>query len=273
MSALEAENMLLTMQIKKVGDIKLNLEKPELMDKVLQFNFKKITQSLKQITEQFNKNATELNEFRKKERIFNLHKRCAEDTTKKLQTNGKKLTTQQQELADKTMQVNLMQTQIMNMQVDIKNLHTVIGAMDEQKQQNLQEIQLLKDYVYGLDAKAKEIHAHRFLKRAGSKENRSRNEMSPIRSDFGIDSRTSLKPSNFQSCGASAILNSTKPDSVSPVFASNKSLSSKFQDIINKIQRTGVSFRETIDPKVLVANFKSELEMTEDELKRAQEVE
>ena len=26
----------------------------------------------------------ELNEYRKKERIYNLHKRCAEDTTKKL---------------------------------------------------------------------------------------------------------------------------------------------------------------------------------------------
>lgn len=47
MNALEAENQVLTSQIKKIGEIKLNLESTDLSDKVLQFNMKKMTQSLK----------------------------------------------------------------------------------------------------------------------------------------------------------------------------------------------------------------------------------
>jgi hypothetical protein len=38
-------------------------------------------------------------------------------------------------------------------------------------------------------------------------------------------------------------------------------------DIIKKVSRTsGMSFRETIDPKILTQNFKSEIEMMEKQL-------
>ena len=42
----------------------------------------------------------------------------------------------------------------------------------------------------------------------------------------------------------------------------SKSLTSKFTDVVNKIQRTGISFRDT-DPSIVIANFKSEIDLTE----------
>lgn len=48
----------------------------------------------KKMTFNFEKCSTDLAEYRKKERIFNLHKKCAEDTTKKLNFHGKKINDQ-----------------------------------------------------------------------------------------------------------------------------------------------------------------------------------
>lgn len=45
-------------------------------------------------------------------------------------------------------------------------------------------------------------------------------------------------------------------------------------DIIKKVSRTsGMSFRETIDPKILTQNFKSEIEMMEKQLQQSKDIE
>ena len=36
--------------------------------------------------------------------------------------------------------------------------------MEREKLVHLEEIKLLKDYVYGLDPKAKEVHMHKFIR-------------------------------------------------------------------------------------------------------------
>ena len=70
---------------------------------MLEYNYKKLQGSLKRLTTILEKNTKELEELRKKERIFNLHKRCAEDQTKKSSNFGKKVTELQSELNEKTM--------------------------------------------------------------------------------------------------------------------------------------------------------------------------
>jgi hypothetical protein len=51
-------------------------------------------------------------------------------------------------------------------------------------------------------------------------------------------------------------------ENVTPGFS--KALSKKFMDVIQKVYYKGaISFREGLDPKILVNNLKSEIEMTE----------
>lgn len=199
MSSLENENSMLVSQVKNIAQCSQKLDLPEVTDKVLQYNFNKIQVSLKKLTENHEKCMTELQEFRKKERIFNLHKRCAEDTTKKLQNHGKKLNDFQQDLADKNSQISVMKAHIENMEVDMKNYHTIVNKLEDQKSMYQQEIQLLKDYTYGIDPRAKDVHMHKFLNKGKSRNDLSVNNML---SDLTMNSQSSLKPSNCQSCGA-----------------------------------------------------------------------
>lgn len=83
----------------------------------------------------------------------------------------------------------------------------------------------MKDFVYGLDPKAKEVHMHKFIK----------NDVICPEITNNNESMSNLK-----------------------------SLSSKFSEVISKVYYKGaISFRENIDPKILVSNLKSEIEMTE----------
>ena len=57
-------------------------------------------------------------------------------------------------------------------------------------------------------------------------------------------------------------------------FCGSKSLSKKFSDVVQKVYYKGaISFRENIDPKILVNNLKSEIEMTEQQLIMYKEIE
>ena len=60
-------------------------------ERLLEYNYKKLQASFKKLTTGLTTAQSELEDYRKKERIFNLHKRCSEDQTKKLETRGKKL--------------------------------------------------------------------------------------------------------------------------------------------------------------------------------------
>ena len=99
----------------------------------------------------------------------------------------------------------------MNQEVDLKNLAHRCKVMEEEKLQHLQEIQLLKDYTYGVDTRAKDVHMHKFIKGASKKgrdHTDSRNDISSgFTNDFSHGSVGSLKPSNCQSCGAFSVCN------------------------------------------------------------------
>ena len=86
----ENQNQLLTSQIKQIVRIQEQMQVNS-TDKTLDYNYKKLLISFKKLTQNQDKCNSQLTEFRKKDRIFNLHKKCAEDTTKKLSFHGKKL--------------------------------------------------------------------------------------------------------------------------------------------------------------------------------------
>lgn len=81
-------------------------------EKMMEYNFKKLQGSLKRLTGILDKNSKELEELRKKERIFNLHKRCAEDQTKKSSNFGKKITELNLELNEKNMLLLKLEKQV-----------------------------------------------------------------------------------------------------------------------------------------------------------------
>ena len=93
----------------------------------------------------------------------------------------------------------------MNLEVDIKNMAHRCKLMEEDKLQHLQEIQLLKDYTYGVDSRAKDVHMHRFLNKGKRNQTmnmndtnqHSRNDLSNgFMNEFSHGSMNSLKPSN-----------------------------------------------------------------------------
>lgn len=54
----------------------------------------------------------------------------------------------------------------------------------------------------------------------------------------------------------------------------NKTLGKKFMDVIQKVYYKGaISFREGLDPKILVNNLKSEIDMTEEQLVNSKKIE
>ena len=53
------------------------------------------------MADELQRSSKELDEYRKKERIYLLHKRCAEDQTKKVSSHGKKLMVLQTDLMNK----------------------------------------------------------------------------------------------------------------------------------------------------------------------------
>ena len=70
---------------------------------------------------------------------------------KKLETHGKKITQFQQEIFEKNQQIKKLeieQTKLgeeLHLQIDLNS------KLEKQKQMNIEEIKLLKDYTYGID--------------------------------------------------------------------------------------------------------------------------
>ena len=119
-----------------------------------------------------------------------------------------------------------------------------MATMEKEKLVHLEEIKLLKDYVYGLDPKAKEVHMHKFVKNGGNNDTL-----------FSSDDFLTNQENETSMCAS-------------------KSLSKKFTDVVQKVYYKGaISFRENIDPKILVNNLKSEIEMTEQQLITYKEIE
>lgn len=56
-----------------------------------------------------------------------------------------------------------MKSKVLDFEIEVKNLNTQIKRMSQEKQLHLEEIQLLKDYTYGVDHRAKDIHMHKFI--------------------------------------------------------------------------------------------------------------
>ena len=108
MLTVEGQNSVLSTEIKRLSQIQEKIQ-VDFSDKTLEYNYKRLLTSFKKLTANYEKCNTELTDFRKKERIFNLHKKCAEDTTKKLSFHGKKLNDQQNELNEKKVQIQNMQ--------------------------------------------------------------------------------------------------------------------------------------------------------------------
>ena len=98
MVTLEERNATLLAEYKK-----MTLPDPKSDDKLEEYNHKKLQTSYKKLMTEMSSVQKEVTELRKKERIFTLHKRCAEDSTKKLSNHGKKINNLQQEINDKNM--------------------------------------------------------------------------------------------------------------------------------------------------------------------------
>ena len=92
-----------------------------------------------------------------------MHKKCAEDTSKKLSTHGKKLVNQKLTLQDQTALIEKLDSQINDMSFEMKSLKSKNASLEDDNQTKFEEIKLLKDYVYGMDQKAKEVHKHKFM--------------------------------------------------------------------------------------------------------------
>ena len=92
-----------------------------------------------------------------------MHKKCAEDTSKKLSTHGKKLVNQKLTLQDQTTLIEKLDSQINDMSFEMKSLKSKKAFLEDDNQTKFEEIKLLKDYVYGMDQKAKEVHKHKFM--------------------------------------------------------------------------------------------------------------
>ena len=49
------------------------------------------------------------------------------------------------------------------MSFEMKSLKSKKASLEDDNQTKFEEIKLLKDYVYGMDQKAKEVHKHKFM--------------------------------------------------------------------------------------------------------------
>ena len=117
MVTLEERNATVLAEIKRMTlpDVKSD-------NKLEDYNHKKLQTSYKKLVTEMTSVQKEITELRKKERIFTLHKRCAEDTTKKLSNHGKKINTLQQEVNDKNMSILNFQKMTNEMQFTIREL-------------------------------------------------------------------------------------------------------------------------------------------------------
>lgn len=64
-----------------------------------------------------------------------------------------------------------------------------------------------------------------------------------------------------------------RPPIDSSSYGVKKSMSAKFQNVVNVLSKSGMSFRQEVDPKVLVENFKTEIDLTEKELSQSKQIE
>ena len=82
MSELEQTNHLLIEELRKLAHFHQAQEKPETCEGRIVKHLKSV---LDRLSSQFQAQSLQLEDYRKKERIFNLHKRCAEDSQKRIQ--------------------------------------------------------------------------------------------------------------------------------------------------------------------------------------------
>ncbi len=50
----------------------------------------------------------------------------------------------------------------MNLQEDKRHLQKRVDKIEDELVQKIEELKLLKDYVYGVDRKGKDVHMHKF---------------------------------------------------------------------------------------------------------------
>ena len=113
------------------------------------------------------------------------------------------------------------------MSYEMKNINTNKAQIESDNQTKFEEIKLLKDYVYGMDQRAKEVHKHKFM----GKISYSNNE--------NFDSVNMGAVSNCQSCGQISVINQaasanffSQESEVATIIGTNKTLGKKFMDVI-----------------------------------------
>ena len=81
----------------------------------------KVEAAVKKLNQMYAQASQELTELRKKERIFNLHKRCAEDSTKKLSEHSKKLAHLQQISSERAVVIKELEDKLGDNEIQLKN--------------------------------------------------------------------------------------------------------------------------------------------------------
>lgn len=92
-----------------------------------------------------------------------MHKRCAEDSTKKLAEQAKKLSHLQQLSTDRAATIKELEDKLGDQEIQVKNANFQLKRVEQESAKKNEEIALLKDYVYGVDGRAKDLHMHKFL--------------------------------------------------------------------------------------------------------------
>ena len=111
--------------------------------------------SVRNLTQQHSKAQNSLEEYRKKERIYNLHKRCADESTRRVTQVNKQLMQAKMKLTGATEQNQMLDKVTKESNTSIRIQQKNIMELQKAVEMLTEENKLLRDFTYNVDPNAK----------------------------------------------------------------------------------------------------------------------
>ncbi|CDW78914.1 UNKNOWN [Stylonychia lemnae] len=169
MLQLENQNKSFLVELRKLAKVQANeikssttqieSQKLEFMEK----NIRTLKQTIKKLTSEIGKQQTQLEEYRKKDRMFNLQKRCVDDSIKKANLYFRKFNQVQESAQTLSRTKNDLSQDVKYLQDQNKQLEFHVLDLAHQVDMLQEENQLLKDFTYNVDQSAKLLHQQKFM--------------------------------------------------------------------------------------------------------------
>eukprot|EP00347_Sterkiella_histriomuscorum_P022862 403336878 len=172
MTSLETQNKGLIVELRKLAKVQANEIKAQNSNNdnqkidYLEKSLRTIKLAVKKLSSQLQKAHTQLEEFRKKERIFNLQKRCIDDSIKKANLYYRKFTQVSQNAQGLNLSKQTLSNDVQTLQTQNNQYHKHVLDLAQQVDMLIEENSLLKDFTYNVDQTSKVIHSQNYMNKS-----------------------------------------------------------------------------------------------------------